>query len=85
MGFWSTVGKFALDTAKSAGKEVMNASREMQEKKMQYQSYSDERLASIYWGKDGLFGNSGPEKLAAGAVLRERYGDDAKNILTRYK
>lgn len=72
MGFWDSLG----GALKDAGKGIMDAGREMQSNKMEYQSYSDDRLVRLWWR--GSF----TEKSAALAVLKERHGESgAKELL----
>lgn len=74
MGFWDSLG----GALKDAGKGIMDAGREMQSNKVEYGSYSDDRLAHLC--KSGGFA----EKTAAYAVLKERYGEEgAKDLIRR--
>lgn len=74
MGFWDGLG----GVLKAAGEGFMESGREYAQLKMEYRSYSDDRLARLWW--TGKYS----EKTAAYTVLKERHGvEGAKELINR--
>ena len=77
MGFWGGLGEILQAAGEGYAKGV-ESGREYSRIKMESRSYSDDRLARLWWT-----GNYS-EKTAAYTVLKERHGvEGAKALINR--
>lgn len=74
MGFLDALVGIGKELASAAGKGMAN----MQAKKQEYESYSDDRLVRIFRTRSGM------DKGIAFSVLKGRYGEDTAKMMIQH-